>query len=217
MPFWAPFGRIVKRMNRVGPSRVALPRDFNGTRHPDLLRLHHPEGRQHLVQFYEDYGVIVDNVGFLAKTALEDGDCAIIIGTAVHRDQIRNRLAEAGLNIEGLLATRHLVMLDAAETLSQFMLGNRPDAVRFDQVVGKVVRNAIARSANGFAFGFGEMVALLCGEGKPEGAIGLEQLWNALWAEHNFSLYCAYSFDCLRSGPLTETVLGICNEHGLTI
>ncbi len=73
------------------------------------------------------------------------------------------------------------------------------------------------KSANGFAFGFGEMVGVLCAEGNGEGAIKLEKLWNEIGSKHNFSLYCAYSFDCLRSVPLTETVLEICNEHSLTI
>lgn len=42
---------------------------------------------------------------------------------------------------------------------------------------------------------FGEMVALLVTDHKPEAALHLEQLWNSLGKTHSFSLFCAYPVD----------------------
>jgi MEDS: MEthanogen/methylotroph, DcmR Sensory domain len=204
-------------MSTVDTSRIALPLGFKGTRHPDLLSLHNAHNTQHLVQFYDDSSIIVANVAFLVRTALTDGECAIVIATASHGVEIRDALAASGLNVYALLTSGRLAMLDASEALSQFMIGNRPDPVRFDQVVGRVVRDAIEKSASGFVFGFGEMVAVLCAEANPEGALELERLWNELRAKHNFSLYCTYSFDCLSAVPSAETLVKICGEHSVAI
>jgi MEDS: MEthanogen/methylotroph, DcmR Sensory domain len=204
-------------MSRVAPSRIELPQDFKGTRHPDLLSLHKAENPKHLVQFYEDDSILVENVAFLVKAALTNGDCAIVVATDQHRRAICDRLAQSGIDVESLSSIRQLVMLDAPETLSQLMIDNRPDPIRFDQVVGDVIRDAITRGASGFVFAFGEMVAVLCAEGNSEGAIQLEQLWNGLRTKYTFSLYCAYSFDCLRPSPFPEILLDICKEHSTAV
>ena len=61
---------------------------------------------------------------------------------------------------------------------------------------------------------FGEMVALLCAEGRMKAAIELEQLWNELIQTHSFHLRCAY--------PMTEELKGglyaaICEEHSAVL
>ena len=40
------------------------------------------------------------------------------------------------------------------------------------------------------------MVSLLWADGKREGAVRLEQLWNELAHRHSFALRCAYPIDC---------------------
>jgi hypothetical protein len=76
--------------------------------------------------------------------------------------------------------------LDAAATLSQFMVDGEPSPGRFTEIVGSI----IARAANGRRRVriFGEMVALLWADGNWAAAIRLEALWNDLARTHSFSL-----------------------------
>ena len=97
------------------------------------------------------------------------------------------------------------MILDAEDTLSRFMLGDRPDAVAFDEVVGGLVRTAAANGTPVRAYG--EMVAVLWGEGRIEAAIELERLWNELGEATPFALFCAYP-----SHPVTDPVA----EHRLS-
>ncbi len=57
---------------------------------------------------------------------------------------------------------------------------------------------------------FGEMVAILCAQGRVEAAVQLEKMWNELLRRHNFSLRCAYPLND-RLGA--ERYAQICEEH----
>jgi MEDS: MEthanogen/methylotroph, DcmR Sensory domain len=188
-----------------------------GSRCPELLSLHKAESAQHIVQFYEDDSSIIENVSFLAAKALAAGDSTVLVATEFHLERIRERLRSYALNLDALNESGRFLAVDAAETLARFMVGGHPDATKFDDVVGGVIRNAARQSANSFVFAFGEMVALLCAADNPGAAIRLEQLWNSLAERHRFSLYCAYSLGCLGRNPEADDLIKICAEHALTI
>ena len=89
------------------------------------------------------------------------------------------------------------ISLDAEETLASFMVDGWPDAARFADVIGSVIRRA---SRNGAlrVRAFGEMVALLCAAGKAQAAVRLKELWNDLARDHDFSLLCAYPMELFQ-------------------
>jgi PAS domain S-box-containing protein len=60
---------------------------------------------------------------------------------------------------------------------------------------------------------FGELVALLWAEGKPQEAIRVEQLWNDLAKSHSFSLLCAYPISGFSNEGHIEPFLKMCEEH----
>jgi hypothetical protein len=185
--------------------------------HRDLLRLHKPETAQHFVQFYEDDSLIIENVSYLAAKALAAGNSSVIVATEPHRQAIERRLADLNLDLSRPCGEGRCVFLDAAETLSRFMVAGRPDPARFDEVVGGVIANAVRCSASGFAFAFGEMVALLCAAGNSAAAVYLERLWNGLALRDRFSLYCAYPLGSLAVEPDADALTQICAEHALAI
>jgi hypothetical protein len=190
---------------------------FRGSRCPELLRLHRPESTQHIVQFYDDETLIIENVSFLSLQALDAGNTSVIIATDHLRRQIRQRLADFGIDISAVQSSGLYVEADAAGTLARFMVDGWPDTVKFDVTVGGLVRVAERNSASGFVFAFGEMVALLCAAGNPQAAILVEQLWNSLAARCRFSLYCAYPMSSLGDMPDIDALLQICAAHALTI
>jgi MEDS: MEthanogen/methylotroph, DcmR Sensory domain len=171
----------------------------------------------HLVQFYDSDDFVLGIVSSLAAHALDEGDASVIVATTEHLDRLERLLEMQGTKLEALRAAGRYVALDAAATLSQFMVDGWPDDAKFNDLVGGVVRSAIEKSPNGFTFAFGEMVALLCAAKQTAAAVRLEQLWNSLAKAHRFSLYCAYPMDSFGSELDLHAVLEICAEHSLTI
>src|SRR5579863_4537796 len=180
----------------------------------DFLELQRPQARRHIVQFYEDDQVIIESVSFLVANSLSNGDSSILIATSSHLRQIEQRLANAGFDLREFREGERYFALDAAETLTQFMV-DWPDEAKFNEIVGDLIRHAAVKSTNDFVFAFGEMVALLCAANKPSAAVRLEQLWNNLAKVYRFALWCGYPLSSFGSQPNFEAVLQICAEHSI--
>jgi excisionase family DNA binding protein len=168
-------------------------------------------GSDHFVQFYETDAFLLDTVGAFIATALRDGDTGIVIATEAHREGLVERLTAAGLDVAAHQAGGTYVALDAAETLSTFMVDGEPSPDGFMDVIGGLIEQS--RAGGRRVHAFGEMVALLAVEGNPAAAIRLEQLWNALQRTQSFSLFCAYPMSRLGREDLVELLGGVCTEH----
>jgi signal transduction histidine kinase/ActR/RegA family two-component response regulator len=159
----------------------------------------------HLVQFYERDEVLVEAVTRFVQAGLARGEAVIVIATAAHRAALDDRTGARG----------RYITLDAEATLAKFMIGGQPDAARFADSVGRVVRaagtDAVAVRA------FGEMVAVLWQQGNTEAAVRLEQLWNQLARELPFSLFCAYPMSGFRAAADAPRFLELCTAHSHVI
>jgi signal transduction histidine kinase/ActR/RegA family two-component response regulator len=120
-----------------------------------------------------------------------------------------------GLDVANARASGRYVSLDAAETLSKFMVDGSPNPEAFNQLMGNVISNVTDGRAPVRAFG--EMVALLWAEGNYAGAIRLEELWNDLQKSHCFSLFCAYPMNGLGGEKFIEPHGGVCTVHSRII
>ncbi len=173
----------------------------------------------HSVQFYADDSFLLEGLGQFVGATLVAGDAAVVMATRAHREGLAERLRERGLDLRLAAKQGRYLSLDAAETLSKFMMNGWPDAARFSRVIGNVITQ-LAAAVPGKHLGvaaFGEMVALLWAEGKPDAAIRLEQLWNELGRTHSFHLHCAYLLDFFPQEPDRQAVRQICAEHSQVI
>jgi len=70
------------------------------------------------------------------------------------------------------------ISLDAADTLSKFMVNGTPDPILFSELIGATVSRAAAavRGEHSRVAAYGEMVSLLWAEGEYEAVVRLEQL-----------------------------------------
>jgi PAS domain S-box-containing protein len=170
-------------------------------------------GSAHVVQFYDDESFLLDAIGRFIGPALGAGEACLIIATASHHAQIAEQLTARGFDLSALSERGRYVTLDAAETLSRFMIDGWPDEKRFLEVVGATVARAVAAGQVPHVHAFGEMVALLCAEGRVEAAIHLEELWNDLAKTLAFSLLCAYPLAAFRGQSSGATLLRICGAH----
>jgi signal transduction histidine kinase len=170
---------------------------------------------EHAVQFYEADAFLEDAVADYIGLALGAGDAGIVVATKPHREGIEARLGARGLDPVAAQVRGSYVALDAAETLSTFMVDGTPDPLRFVETIGAVLTRG---SSGGRRLRvFGEMVALLAVAGNPSAALRLEQLWNDLQRTRDFSLYCAYPMNRLGGEALGELLDSVCVEHSRVI
>src|SRR5882762_1498892 len=173
------------------------------------------EQQAHVVQLYSDDGLLLDVLCRFIGGAMAVGDGALIVATRGHHEGLLARMKARGLDPSNAIAQGRFVQLNAEEVLPRFMVDGRVDDARFMEIIGAVltqVRGAY-ESKNSRIAVFGELVALLWAEGKPHEAIRVEQLWNDLARNHEFSLLCAYPMTGFDNDRHIEPFLKVCYEH----
>jgi PAS domain S-box-containing protein len=184
-------------------------------RTPASLRLPPPTTprppHDHIVQFYESDEFLVTSVGQYLAAGLRANSAVIAIATEAHLQALGAYLSNIGFDVVAQAAAGRYVALEAGEMLAKFMVDGIPNAAAFAEHVGE--RVAALTADRGTLRAFGEMVALLWAEGNFEGAIRLEELWNALAVQHAFELYCAYPMKGFGSCASQRPFLHICQAH----
>lgn len=176
--------------------------------------LDHADVGEHLVQLYgEDDQLLARNVSRYMAEGLRRGDGLVMIATFEHSAAVRRYLGEECPEVSAGLESGRLVFLDARATLDRFLVDGEPNRERFEQVVGGVLRVVRSHSSTGRIRAFGEMVALLWAEGRPDAAIRLEDYWNELLRDGGFSLFCAYPFDILSRDANLEGLEAVLHRH----
>ena len=170
---------------------------------------------EHVVQFYETDAFLLDAVAEFIAPVLRAGDVGIVVATQAHRTGLEERFRAYGLDLAAARAAGRYISLDAAETLSRFLVNGAPEPGRFAEVIGSIVTHATAGGRRLHVFG--EMVALLAAAGSHAATVRLEELWNALQQRHAFSLFCAYPMDRLGGEVLAELLGNVCAEHSCVI
>jgi PAS domain S-box-containing protein len=177
------------------------------------------EQSAHLVQFYEHDSFLLDELSRFIGAALGAGDAAVVFATRAHRDGLSDRLESRGFDTVKAAKRDRYISVDAGETLSKFMVNGEPNAERFAGTIGPLLARAKAagEGENPKVAAFGEMVALLWAQGKPDAAVRLEQLWNDLAKTYSFHLWCGYPLSYFSQPEHSEAFLRICAEHSAVV
>jgi hypothetical protein len=163
----------------------------------------------HFVELYDDDAALVESIRKFLSMGLSDGESAVVIATGSHRDAIEAELRRT-VDLDAARSQGLYTSLDAGETLSLFLDGEKIDPATFGRVIGGVLE--AAGTGGRKVRVFGEMVALLWKAGNVPAALDLEDRWNELAKSFDFRLFCAYpssSFNGDDTSPLT----GVCNRH----
>lgn len=173
----------------------------------------------HVVQFYSDEEFLLNELARLVGDSLASGQSSIVLATKEHRERLNTCLKQQGMNLDLAVEEGRYFPLDAAETLSTFMVENQPNKHRFTEVLDRILlrANQPATRRDLRLTVFGEMVALLCADGKINAAIRLEQFWNDLAERHNFSLTCAYPTRFFDRPEHADSFLQVCAAHSTLI
>ena len=182
---------------------------------PSLTHTPNHDHDGHVVQLYTDDAFLTDVLSRFIGGALAIGDAAVVLATASHRTELERRLSSRGLDTEKAALQGRYITLDASETLPRILVNGVVDEARFKAIVGSLLnqaKNATQGKDCRIAV-FGELVALLWAEGKPQEAIRVEQLWNDLAKTYAFSLLCAYPITGFDNERHIEPFLKMCGEH----
>jgi signal transduction histidine kinase len=176
-----------------------------------------PPARSHLVQFYEDDAHLFRVVGDYLGAGLGGGEILLIIATEAHRRGFCDLLRAAGHDVGEAISAGRLLMVDAGETLAQFMVQGTPDRERFQAVTGGLLQQLQARACHAPVRAYGEMVDLLWQDGNASAAIKLEELWNELGQVQPFTLLCAYTMSHFRRESDGDPFQRVCGAHSHVI
>lgn len=172
-------------------------------------------GRRHEAQFYGDDASFVDGFTPFVSAALNAGNAAIVVATEPHRERILQKLQANGLDIPSAINQGRYIALDAAETLSTFMINDLPDPLRFLKIVSDLIVTA-SRAAKGEYLrvaACGECAPLLWAEGKTEAAIQLEHLWDEVANMYDVDILCGYVMKSFEREPERLIYERICVQH----
>jgi hypothetical protein len=155
-----------------------------------------PDGREHVVQFYEDDVYLVDLVARFLGVGLVGSEPLVALVTEPHRHAVCERLATVGFDVDAAIHDGQLRFEDPHVTLERVMAGGMPDADRVRILMGGILRETrTGRYGRKRTRVFGEIVDVLWRRGDQIAAIRLEELWNGLQCDHPFHLLCTYCMD----------------------
>jgi len=170
---------------------------------------------QHKVVFYSDDRQPLDEVSQLIRSALNAGNAAIVVATESHRDGLVQKLQAYGLEIGAAIEQGRYVAVDAADTLSPFIVNGTLDSVRFLEGFGNLILKA-ANAAKGqrprVAL-FGEGADLLWKRGGVEIVMQDEELCNQLTKRFDVTILCGYSLTNIEGGMEDEVFRRISVQH----
>ena len=168
----------------------------------------------HAVRFYDTKASLCRTVADFLGEGFAVGQPALVIATPAHREGILAELRSRAIDVEGIEAAGDLLLLDARDVLSCFMVEGMPDAARFSQHVPAAIERLCRGRVDCTIRAYGEMVDVLWQDGSTNAAIRLEMLWNQLAMTHAFSLLCGYAMGSFyKDAGLRD----VCEQHSHVI
>lgn len=164
-----------------------------------------PAGR-HIAQFHRNSESLTESVYTFVEGGLRRGDSVVVIASPELTDALATRLSYNKLYPDALSQAGKICLLDVDQHMAQSM----PDGVLESRCFRDAIVPVLSRLqpvARGIRI-LDEMGSRLWNAGRADGAIRLEELWNALAKLYTFSLYCGYTLDMQSEesyvGPLEE-------------
>ena len=167
-------------------------------------------GHFHAVRFYENKESLCRIVAEFLGEGLVAHHPALVIGTPEHCAGIVQELRARHFDVERMQRAGDLLLLDARDFMSTFMVDGVPNAELFGANAARAIERICRGRDNISIRAYGEMVDLLWQDGKTTAAVRLEMLWNKLAMNHDFSLLCGYS---MGSFYKDASVSEICGQH----
>jgi DNA-binding NarL/FixJ family response regulator len=169
----------------------------------------------HMAQFHMNDRVFLDEVSQFIGSTLRSGELIVVAATEPTRMGIAHRLEERGIDLAAMTAHGQYVVMDAAESLPQFMRDGRPDADRLADIVDSLdrLRLSYTRGPRSRLTLFGEMAVILCRNGNVQAAVDVERIWSRLTRPLPLFTVCSYPIECFQTEEARKLFPSVCAEH----
>lgn len=170
---------------------------------------------RHEAVFYSDDAGFLGGLTQFAGAALRAGDAVIVVATESHRQSLLPRLQAYGLDIGAAIEQGRYISLDAADTLSTFMVDDVPDPGSFLEEAANLITiaNKAAKSEHPRVAVCGECDPPLWTLGNGDAAIRLEELWNEIADRYDIDILCGYPLGSFYGERGSHIFQRICAEH----
>jgi hypothetical protein len=168
-----------------------------------------------MAQFHANNRFFLDQVSQFIGAILRSGELVVAAVTQQTRLGVVQRLEAHGMDLAAMTTEGRYVVMDAAESLPQFMRNGRPDADCLADIVGSLdrLRLSYGRGPQSRLTLFGEMAVPLCRDGNVEAVVEVEQTWTKLTQRLPFLTVCSYPIECFQDDRARESFLSVCAEH----
>jgi DNA-binding NarL/FixJ family response regulator len=123
---------------------------------------------QHDMLVYSDEAVLLDGVMQFIANTLNAGNAAIVVATNLHCKSLVQSLKKNGFDTDNAIKGGTMILLDAAEMLSGFIVNGMPDRIAFFEGLSGLIDSAAkaAKKEHPRVAIYGEKCGLLCAEGN---------------------------------------------------
>lgn len=166
----------------------------------------------HVAQLYEQESFLFETVAKYLAEGLAAGERLVVLATLEHQREFAASLAALDVDVPAHLSSGVLTMVDARELLGAVLVGDRPDARRFETHVAGLLDRASGRDRRPVRI-YGELVDLLWADRQPGVALQIELLWNDLISRRPATVLCAYGMQVLAQDVHGGHFEEICNQH----
>lgn len=148
---------------------------------------------RHPIRFYDSDAALARLVAEFLHEGFDRSNPGIVIATASLRAAIIHELTGRSFDVVELQRSRHLLLLDANEILSTFMIDGRPEERKFERQMYRRIQSVCRGRAECTVRMFGQIIDILWQDGRHHAAIQLEMLWNQLARTETLSLLSVYT------------------------
>src|SRR5215831_14147485 len=136
--------------------------------HADIMDARGKEkgGHFHAVRFYDDDVSLCRIVAGFLREGLVLGQPALVFATKGHAQRIVAELRAKELDVTALIASNDLVIVDAVDVLTSFMVDGEPHSAKFFSATNAALNRVRRRRRHVTIRAYGEMVDVLWKEGR---------------------------------------------------
>jgi hypothetical protein len=149
---------------------------------------------QHCAQLHRDPGGLARSVAQFAETGLRREGRVVMFVTPATDEFVRKHLAAAELDVESLLRSGQLALIDADATLARLMIDGMPDWPATQRIFLEALDSSPVFGRGGTR-AYGELANMLWRRGQKQAAIKLEEYLNVLAHYHPISMFCGHVID----------------------
>jgi MEDS: MEthanogen/methylotroph, DcmR Sensory domain len=168
----------------------------------------------HLVQFYLSDAYLAGTVSEFLVEGLKAGEACIALSSAEHISMIE-KILKTSVDLVALAAQGRWITLEMDNAESWLCVDGRLQAHALRSKIEPLLTAAERTGVRTRIFE--EIVAVLAQKCRMDESFELEQIWNSIQGDHDFTLFCSYSREALHRCDAHDYPKRVSSEHSQVV